>query len=48
MWSELKKAINNISVSADWIGIRAVKEVSSNCSVRDALPQSNGKCSTIG
>ena len=48
MWSELKKAINNISVSADWIGIRAVKEVSFNRFVRDALPQSNGKCSTIG
>ncbi|MEM9924874.1 MAG: TldD/PmbA family protein [Cyanobacteria bacterium P01_D01_bin.50] len=48
MWSELKKAINNINVSADWIGIRAVKEVSSNRLIRDALPQSNGKSSTIG
>ncbi|MEO1429102.1 MAG: TldD/PmbA family protein [Cyanobacteria bacterium J06633_8] len=48
MWSELKKAINHINVSADWIGIRAVNETSSNRSVRDALPQSNGKSSTVG
>ena len=48
MWSELKKAINDISFSADWIGIRAVKETSSNCLVRDSLPQSNGKLSTVG
>ncbi|MGB6294947.1 MAG: TldD/PmbA family protein [Rivularia sp. (in: cyanobacteria)] len=48
MWSELKKAINNIDVSADWIGIRAVKETSSNRFFRDGLPQSNGKSSTLG
>ncbi len=48
MWSELKKAINNINVSADWIGIRAVTEISSNRSVRDGLPQSNGKSFTTG
>ena len=48
MWSELKKAINSINVSADWIGIRAVTETSSNRMVRDGLPQSNGKISTLG
>ncbi|NJM21239.1 MAG: TldD/PmbA family protein [Richelia sp. RM2_1_2] len=48
MWSELKKAINNIDVSADWIGIRAVTEISSNRFIRDGLPQSNGKSSTLG
>lgn len=48
MWSELKKAINNINISTDWIGIRAVKEISSNCFIRDCLPQSNGKFSTVG
>ncbi len=48
MWSELKKAINCIDVSADWIGIRAVKETSSDRFFRDGLPQSNGKFSTLG
>ncbi|MEB3218312.1 MAG: TldD/PmbA family protein [Nostocales cyanobacterium 94392] len=48
MWSELKKAINNIDVSADWIGIRAVTEISSNRFIRDGSPQSNGKSSTLG
>ncbi|MEM1394624.1 MAG: TldD/PmbA family protein [Cyanobacteria bacterium P01_H01_bin.150] len=48
MWSELKKAINSINVPADWIGIRAVKETSSNNFFRDGLPQSNGKYSTVG
>ena len=48
MWSELKKAINSIDVSADWIGIRAVKESSSNRFFRDGLPQNNGKSSTVG
>ncbi|MEL6165202.1 MAG: TldD/PmbA family protein, partial [Cyanobacteria bacterium J06628_3] len=48
MWSDLKKAINSINVSADWIGIRAVKETSSNNFFRDGLPQSNGKHSTVG
>ncbi|MEA5597666.1 TldD/PmbA family protein [Rivularia sp. UHCC 0363] len=48
MWSELKKAISNIDVSADWLGIRAVTEISSNRFIRDGLPQSNGKSSTLG
>jgi predicted Zn-dependent protease len=48
MLSELTKAINNIKVSADWVGIRAVKETSSHRNVRDRIPQRNGKSSTIG
>jgi predicted Zn-dependent protease len=48
MLSELTKAINNINVSADWVGIRAVKEISSHRNVRDRIPQRNGKSSTIG
>ncbi|PAX59676.1 TldD/PmbA family protein [Brunnivagina elsteri] len=48
MLSELTKAINNITVAADWVGIRAVKETSSHRNVRDRIPQRNGKSSTIG
>lgn len=39
MWKELTTAIPH----ADWIGIRAVKETSSNHSVRDGLPKRNAK-----
>ncbi|MBD2336872.1 TldD/PmbA family protein [Calothrix sp. FACHB-156] len=48
MWSELTKAIAHINVPADWVGIRVVKETSSNRHVRDGLPQANGKYSTMG
>ncbi len=48
MWSELKKAIANLNIPADWIGIRLVKKTSSNRYVRDGLPQANGKSSTVG
>jgi predicted Zn-dependent protease len=48
MWSELRKAIACFNISADWIGIRAVKETSATRYVRDGIPQSNGKNSTVG
>ncbi|MDJ0735487.1 MAG: TldD/PmbA family protein [Nostocaceae cyanobacterium] len=48
MWSELTKAIANLRIPADWVGIRAVKETSSHRSVRDGLPQRNGKSSSVG
>jgi predicted Zn-dependent protease len=48
MWKELTTAISNFNISADWIGIRAVKETSRNHNVRDALPKSNGKSLTMG
>ncbi|BAZ48169.1 peptidase U62 modulator of DNA gyrase [Nostoc sp. NIES-4103] len=48
MWSELTKAIASFDIPADWIGIRAVKENSTTRYVRDALPQVNGKTSTVG
>jgi predicted Zn-dependent protease len=48
MWTELSKAIASLNIPADWIGIRAVKETTSNRDVRDGLPQANGKSSTIG
>ncbi|MCC5599346.1 TldD/PmbA family protein [Nostoc favosum] len=48
MWPELKKAIASFDIPADWIGIRAVKETSTTRSVRDGLPQVNGKSFTVG
>ncbi len=48
MWSELTKAIATFNIPADWIGIRAVKENTTNRYVRDGLPQANGKISTAG
>ncbi|MBK1988208.1 TldD/PmbA family protein [Sphaerospermopsis aphanizomenoides BCCUSP55] len=48
MWKELTTAISHFNIPADWIGIRAVKETSRNHSVRDGLPQSNGKSLTMG
>jgi predicted Zn-dependent protease len=48
MWSELTKAIATCDIPADWIGIRAVKETSSQRYVRDCIPQTNGKSTTMG
>ncbi|MGJ3254050.1 MAG: TldD/PmbA family protein [Elainellaceae cyanobacterium] len=43
MISELQQALNSIHVSADWVGLRVVKEAISTRSVRDGNPQRNGK-----
>ncbi|MBW4615033.1 MAG: TldD/PmbA family protein [Desmonostoc vinosum HA7617-LM4] len=48
MLKELTKAIANLNIPADWIGIRTVQETSTNHSVRDCLPQVNGKYFTVG
>ncbi|WP_353930621.1 TldD/PmbA family protein [Okeanomitos corallinicola TIOX110] len=48
MWKELTTAISHFNISADWIGIRAVKETARNHYVRDGLPKSNGKSLTMG
>ncbi|WP_017652403.1 TldD/PmbA family protein [Fortiea contorta] len=48
MWSKLTKAIAQLNVPADWIGIRVVKETADSRYVRDGLPQANGKSSTTG
>lgn len=45
---ELSKALASLNLSADWIGLRAVKETNTFRSVRDALPQRNGKSATQG
>ena len=48
MISELSKAIAALDVPAEWIGLRAVKETSTTHSVRDGLPEANGKSLTQG
>ncbi len=48
MFSELTKAIAQLNVPADWIGMRVVKETATSRYVRDGLPQTNGKSFTLG
>jgi predicted Zn-dependent protease len=48
MWTELTKAIANLNIPADWVGIRAVKTTSTHNYVRDGLPQSNRKSLNMG
>ncbi len=38
---DLKKALNSISVKADWIGLRRVKETTTHRIIRDLKPESN-------
>ena len=44
----LKNILNNINVSADWIGLRQVKETSTYRAVRDCNPVSNHKDQSEG
>ncbi|KAF3887902.1 MULTISPECIES: TldD/PmbA family protein [Nostocales] len=48
MLSELKKAISQIDIPADWLGIRVVKDTTYTHHIRDGIPQSNGKSFTKG
>ncbi len=48
MIAELSKALNSLEIAADWSGLRVVKEASTYRSVRDGLPQRNGKSTTQG
>jgi predicted Zn-dependent protease len=48
MISELSKAIAALTIPADWIGLRAVKENVAYRHVRDGNPQSNGKTLSHG
>lgn len=48
MWSELTKAISEINIPADWLGIRVVKDTSYDRHFRDGIPQRNSKSSTLG
>ncbi len=48
MLSELKKALAEIDIPADWLGIRVVKDTTYTRHIRDGIPQSNGKSFTKG
>ncbi|MFN3927380.1 MAG: TldD/PmbA family protein [Pseudanabaenaceae cyanobacterium] len=43
MIEHLAKLLNNLQVSAEWVGIREVEETQTVCYVRDGQPQSSGK-----
>lgn len=48
MNSQLSKALAALDVSADWVGLRAMRETQITRSVRDGLPETNGKSFTEG
>ncbi|MEL6332834.1 MAG: DNA gyrase modulator, partial [Cyanobacteria bacterium J06626_26] len=41
MFKFLSDVVTNATVSADWIGIRAVKDIAKACAIRDAHPERN-------
>ncbi len=48
MWKELTRAIYNLNIPTDWVGIRTVKTTSRHHCVRDGLPENNGKSLNMG
>ncbi len=48
MISELSKILESLDLPADWIGVRAVHESSTQRSVRDGHPEANGKSLSRG
>lgn len=48
MISELSTVLTSLDISADWVGLRALKESSTYRHVRDGIPQNNGKSSSQG
>ncbi|BAQ63275.1 TldD/PmbA family protein [Geminocystis sp. NIES-3709] len=48
MTFDLEKALNNLKISADWIGLRQVCETTTTKIFRDGKPQSNGRKYTNG
>lgn len=48
MTFDLEKTLNNLNVSADWIGLRQVTESTTTNIFRDGKPQSNGRKYTNG
>jgi predicted Zn-dependent protease len=48
MNSDLTQAIATLDLPVDWIGLRAVKETIAHRSVRDQVPQANGKSLSQG
>lgn len=48
MAAELSKVLDGLDISADWVGLRSVREVTTTRSMRDGLPQANRKSLTEG
>ena len=48
MSMELSKVLDGLDISADWVGLRSVREVTTTRSMRDGLPQTNRKSLTEG
>lgn len=48
MMVELSKLLSALDVDADWVGLRATREVATTRSVRDAIPETNGTSLTQG
>ena len=46
--TDLKSLLNNLDISAEWIGLREVKETKTYRSIRDLNPQSNTSVDTHG
>ena len=38
---DLQKALNNINIDADWVGIRQLKETTTYRTIRDGNPEQN-------
>lgn len=45
---ELEKILNNLTLKADWIGLRQVRQISTHRLFRDGKPQSNGRKTNHG
>jgi predicted Zn-dependent protease len=45
---DLHNALETLTIPADWVGLRMVKETTGYRSVRDGIPQSNGKSLSQG
>ena len=45
---DLKKALDNINIKADWIGLREVKETTTYRIIRDLNPESNNMTTDHG
>ena len=45
---DLKANLNSINISADWIGLREVRETKTFRFIRDLNPQSNAKVDSHG
>jgi predicted Zn-dependent protease len=48
MITDLLHLLDLLDIAADWVGLRATREISTTRSVRDGIPETNGKTMTQG